>query len=139
MKTYILLSAVYLMLFVLSGCKKDGPPPAAITGRWNVVSDSTYTGVGLGNQLVVYTGKTGDYFNFISDNKLYTSESAVRDTLTYRFLSTKEIVLTPFGATINGIQDTSIIRTFSSNRLVIASKTLFTPAGIFGRVITLSR
>ena len=125
-------------MFFLPACKKDSHNPS-ITGNWNIVSDSTYTGIGTGNHPIAYAGKPGDYFNFQANGIIYTKEGTALDTLTYKLISNTQIVISPFGITLNGVPETSNIIAFTDNYLVIKAPEVFTPGGIFGRKISLSR
>jgi hypothetical protein len=123
---------------------QDGP------GHWNLVSDSTFEGVAQNNHPVDYTGQAGDYFSFGTDGHVYTKEGEVLDTLTYRVVSATGIIISDFGATFNGISDTSTITGLGGNSLttnngdvtaqtiVIESPFFLTPGGEFWRKVTLS-
>lgn len=128
---------VFVMVFLFA-CKKDNGN-ISITGKWNVLTDSTFVGVGLGNHLVTYVGKPGDYFNFGSNGTIYTKESATLDTLSYKLVSNTQIVIAPFGVILNGNSGTSQIIEFTHNHLIIKTPEIFTPGGIFGRTVSLSR
>ena len=91
---------IILMIFLFSCGKKDSSPDvdgSRLNGKWHLVSDSSFAGVGLGNHAVNYTGRAGDYFDFrpgghllnererhICCSKLYCY---VRHYGDYRFLS----------------------------------------------------
>jgi len=113
-----------LALF-LCGCKKDSNEPSII-GKWNIVSDSTYVGVGLSNVPFDYGGQPGDYYDFNFNGVVYINEAKVLDTSAYSLISSSQIVINSFegGATSN-------IKTFTTHNLVIESPLLLTPGGIF--------
>jgi hypothetical protein len=138
MRTNILILPFAFLLFFLPACKKDSNKPS-ITGKWNIVTDSTYAGVGAGNHPVAYAGQPGDYFNFQANGVVYTKEGAVLDTLTYKLISNTQIVISQFGITLNGVPETSNITEDTDNYLVIKAPGIITPGGIFGRKVTLSR
>jgi hypothetical protein len=144
------------ILLYLTACTKTAVPSkngmASLTGKWNLVNDSTYGGVGLSNRLTGYTGETGDYFNFSTNGNAYTKEGTVMDTLTYRMVSDTSIIISNFGLILNGIPDTSNIAVLTANSLtannrlapmvqmiVIESPFFITPGGEFWRKVTLSR
>jgi len=121
-------------------------------GDWNLVSDSTFEGVGLGNHPVDYAGQPGDYFSFTTDGHVYTREGAVLDTLTYKVVSDSTLIISDFGLIINGVPDTSTVTGLSAisltskngmntttQTIVIESPFFPTPGGVFWRKVTLSR
>lgn len=139
MRTSPLLVIAASLALCLYGCKKDNTNPSSIAGKWNIVSDSTFTGVGIGNHAVNYSGHPGDYFNFSINGTLYTKEGTILDTLTYRNVSDTAIIISSFGVIVNGVPETSRITTFTAHNLVINAPRINTPGGSFGRKITLSR
>jgi|HubBroStandDraft_5_1064220.scaffolds.fasta_scaffold48664_2 hypothetical protein len=121
-------------------------------GAWNLISDSTFEGVGLGNRPVDSTGLSGDYFSFSTDGYVYTKEGNLLDTLTYQMVSDSTVIISHFGIIINGIPDTCTITGLGANSLtgsndsgqtpetiVIESPFFLTPGGEFWRKVTLSR
>jgi hypothetical protein len=139
MKTkYSLLVVIAGFLICMHACKKDDGP-TSIFAKWNVVSDSTYTGVGITNHAVNYAGQPGDYFDFRTNGTLYTREGAVLDTLNFSFVSNTQIIIVGFGLIANGIPATSHITNFTAHSITIASPIALTPGGVFGRKVTLSR
>jgi len=121
-------------------------------GAWNLISDSTFEGVGSANHPVDSTGQPGDYFSFSTDGYVYTKEGNLLDTLTYQMVSATTAVISHFGIIINGIPDTSTIAGLGANSLtgsndsgqtpdtlVIESPFFLTPGGEFWRKVTLSR
>jgi hypothetical protein len=139
-----LIAAACILL--CSACKKQGlpmccganPPEVSVFHNWNIVSDSTYTGVGVTNHPVDYSGQPGDYFNVTTNGVIYTSEGGVLDTLTYKLLTDSTIVVSSFGITLNGVPATSNF-SFTATAMHISSPTIATPGGVFGRKISLSR
>jgi hypothetical protein len=127
------------LLLSLYACKKDNYVPGSITGRWVVVSDSTFVGVGINNHPVDYRGQPGDYFDFRTDGKVYTKEGAALDTMAYDLVSDTSIIIGSFGITLNGVPETSHITIFTADRLIIRAPVIATPGGVFGRTISLSR
>lgn len=112
---------------------------ARLTGKWGIISDSSYKGVGINNHLVVYNGQAGDYFDFRADGTLYIKEGSLLDTLSYQLISAKEIAITIFGATINSSSPVSHITTLNAHFATIASDKLVTPGGIIENTIKLKR
>jgi hypothetical protein len=121
--------------------------PGGITGKWNLVTDSTFEGVGSTNHPVDYTGEAGDYFDFSVNGSVYIKEGAVANTLTYKVVSDSSIIISDFGLIINGVPDTSTITGLTVNNglgltdqiIVIESPFFPTPGGEFWRKVTLSR
>ncbi len=134
---YTLLIPVSLMLF-LNACKKQ-PVQASILGKWIILSDSTYVGVGANNHPVNYTGVAGDYFDFRNDGFAYTKEGPVLDTLSYKLVSNTSMIIEDFGAILNGVPETSSINKLTTHELLIAAPRVITPGGVFGRTVHLSR
>jgi hypothetical protein len=144
------LSFLAILLY-LTACAKTAVPSnngmASLTGRWNLVNDSTYGGAGSSNRLTGYTGVAGDYFNFSNNGNAFTKEGTVLDTLTYRMVSDTSIIISNFGLILNGIPDTSNIAGLKANNglapvvqvIVIESPLFLTPGGEFWRKVTLSR
>jgi hypothetical protein len=134
-KVFLILTG---LLFCLYACKKDGNTPGSIAGRWNIVSDSSYTGVGINNHEVTYIGQYGDYYEFTTNGILYTKEGAALDTLRYTLAGDSLITIQSLAIT-NGIPQPGRIRTFTAHSLVIYGPYLLTPGGIFGSTVSLSR
>jgi hypothetical protein len=141
MKLFILLICSSLLV-CLNSCKKDnnvGNIPPSVIGKWNIVSDSTYVGVGAGNHPVNYKGQTGDYFDVRTDSYIYTKEGTVLDTLSYHINSDSTIVIQSFGATVNGVAPISHIANIGLYGVSIASPKLLSPGGVYWHKIVLSR
>ena len=141
MKTrYLFIMACAGLLLCLFTCKKDDNSInlSAITGKWNVVSDSTYVGVGVANHAVNYSGHPGDYFTFTTNGNIYTKEGAVLDTLNYNFVTDTGMVISAFGIVANGTPSVSRVK-FTANSLVITSAKVITPGGVFWRKASLTR
>ena len=140
MKTkYILLIAAGLLL-CLYACTKNGDTInlASITGKWNILTDSTYAGAGSSNHPVNYSGRAGDYFNIIANGVIYTKEGVVLDTLNYTMVGDTAMVITAFGIIANGVPSVSHI-TFTGHNLTITSPKALTPGGVFWRKTSLVR
>jgi len=130
-----------IISFLIS-CKKNFVSADAsnkgILGKWNIVSDSTSSGVGLANHAVSYAGQPGDYFDFINDSVIYTREGSVLDTLSYSLTSDTTIIISSFGITLNGILQPCEINDLTEHSLTIAPD-INTPGGVFGRKLSLHR
>jgi hypothetical protein len=140
------------VLLYLTACTKTAVPSneygtANLTGKWNLVNDSTFEGAGSSNHPVDYTGEAGDYFSFSANGYVYTKEGSVLDTLTFRMVSDTSIIISDFGLIVNGIPDTSTVTGLTANNglglkvqtIVIESPFFLTPGGEFWRKVTLSR
>ena len=119
-------------------CCGLNPPDVSIFHNWNIVSDSTYTGIGVTNHPVAYIGHPGDYFNVTTNGVIYMNEGGILDTLTYQLLTDSTIIVSSFGITLNGVPTTSNF-SFTATTMHISSPTIAIPAGVFGRKISLSR
>jgi hypothetical protein len=145
------LSFLAVLLYLTACTKADVSSnqyqPAGLAGKWNLVNDSTFEGIGLSNHLVDYTGEAGDYFSFSTNGYVNTKEGAVLDTLTYRIVSDTSVIISDFGLITNGVPDTSTITGLIANNglgltgqiIVIESPFFLTPGGEFWRKVTLSR
>jgi hypothetical protein len=140
------------VLLYLTACTKTQAPSndfgqAGLSGKWDLITDSTFEGVGSTNHPVDYMGEAGDYFNFGANGHAYTKEGNVLDTLTYTLASDTSLVISDFGGIFNGIPDTSSIKALTANNslglaahiIVIESPRFLTPGGEFWRKMTLSR
>jgi hypothetical protein len=149
---FVKLSFLAALLY-LTACSKSHTSPNGNEqlAEWILVTDSTFEGVAQNNHPVDYTGQPGDYFSFTTDGHVYTKEGEVLDTLTYTMVSSTGIIISDFGAIVNGVPDTSTITGLGSNSLiantgnfldqtiVIESPFFLTPGGEFWRKVTLSR
>jgi hypothetical protein len=144
------------LLLCLAACTKttgkktmlsNGPESPGIPGEWNLVTDSTFEGVGSANHPVNYTGEPGDYFSFSDNGYVYTKEGNVLDTLTYQVVSVTKIIISDFGLILNGVADTSTVTGLTgsidsgntADTIVIESPFFLTPGGEFWRKVTLYR
>ena len=75
---------------------------ATILGKWNIISDSSYAGIGINNHPVNYTGVAGDYYDFRTDGNVYIKEGPAFDTLSYSNVSDTAITIQAFGGNFNG-------------------------------------
>jgi hypothetical protein len=136
-----LVSAGFIIIFC--SCSKQSvsinSTAATIMGKWNLISDSGYTGVGTGNHLVGYIGQPGDYFDFRTDQNVYIKEGSSYDTIGYKIVTDSTIIIADFGLILNGVQDTSKIVNLTPDRVTIVSPVLYTPGGAFGRTVHLTR
>lgn len=143
--------SLLVVLLCWTACTKttsSNATESAVTGnKWNLVTDSTFEGVGSSNHPVDYTGVPGDYFSFGTDGYVYTKEGNMLDTLTYHQFSDTSIVISDFGVILNGVPDTCTITGLTGNldsgntaqTIVIESPFFLTPGGEFWRKVTLSR
>lgn len=144
MKQVIASSLTALTAIVLFSCSKDAVYQEdhfnpAIFGKWNIVTDSGFSGVGSGNHPVNYSGKPGDYFEFRTDGHVYIKEGASVETLSYTTTSATTMQITSFGIILNGVPEETLITNLSAHTATLNAPTLFTPGGVFGRKVNLSR
>jgi hypothetical protein len=149
MKLPFIKLSILVVLLYLTACAKttrssNYSKSGDITGKWNLVSDSTFEGIGASNHPFDYTGSIIDYFNFSSNGYVYTREGASLETLTYRMVLDSSIIISNFGITLNGVQDTSTISGLTATNgptqtIVIESHFISTPDGNFWRKVTLRR
>ena len=131
-------SSVFLLLLAVSicigACQKSKSREALINGKWNVVTDSVYTGVGLNNHLVVYPGKPGDFFEFTQDGKVSMNEYIVLQISTFT-VSNDSVTVYSFNGTTPGKGKI----TASADTLIITTGYVYTPGGVLGRTVRLGR
>lgn len=144
MKQVIALSLTALTAIVLFSCSKDAVYKEdhlnpTIFGKWNIVTDSGYSGVGLSNHAVNYSGKPGDYFDFRTDGFLYIKEGAGTETLSYTTTSATTMQISSFGIILNGVPQETQVTNLSAHTATLDAPTLFTSGGAFGRKVNLSR
>ena len=112
---------------------------AVISGKWNLISDSTFQGVGASNHPFNYIGQAGDYFDFRGDGNVYTKESSLFDTLSYDLISDTSIIIGSFGLIANGVPEVSQIITLTADDVIIYAPVDLTPGGEFGRTVRLHK
>lgn len=77
MKNLIAISSLFLAALTLFSCKKESQANPTVLGRWNLVSDSTYTqNPGASPIGTFYVGTQTDYYNFQPDGKLSWREKS---------------------------------------------------------------
>jgi len=137
--TFILLISICFLTLI--SCKKDSNVAVGIPGKWNLVNDSLYSvPLPLTFKPVYITGVAGDYFDFRNDYKVYIKEGTKLDTLPYVLTSASTIQISSFGTLNNVTPDSKFVMT--ANSLTITTSpgaTFITPAGIYYRVVHLSR
>ena len=143
MKYIISLGLIAFINFFLISCKKNLLPAndihASIIGKWNILNDSTFIGVGVNNHPVNYTGQMDDYFDFRRDGYIYIKENTIFDTLSYSLTSDTTILIASFGITINGVPEISRITNLTAHNATINAPFITTPGGAFGRKVNLNR
>jgi hypothetical protein len=110
-----------------------------LSGKWNILSDSSFSGVGVSNHAVNYTGQIGDYFDFKPDGELFIEENGKLDMLSYAFTSDSTITIDSFLNDANGVSETCDITDLTINHAIISTPILETPGGTFGRKVHLTR
>src|SRR5689334_15959764 len=119
---YFILFGVIAIIFFLGSCKKDissNEGNISILGKWNIVTDSSFSGVGLGNHEVNYAGQPGDYFDFSTNGKLYIREKGNLSTFNYTPTSDTTMIIDSFGIMLNGVPDTSSITNLTAHNATI--------------------
>ncbi len=131
MKQLILLCVIGVPFFLVS-CKKSSSPEAVagIIGKWNIINDSSYAGVGAGNHLVIYKGKEGDYYNFTSNGKLYINENGMLHTSIFSLTSDTTLIID---------SQTYTITNLPTHDVIISTPFVYSPGGAFGRKVTLGK
>ena len=133
-------------LFVLTGlvsCTKTNQSPAvlnSIVGKWNVVKDSLAWGVGPNLTISYYVGKSGDYFNFRTNNKVYIKEGTSLDSSVYQVMSDSTVVLNIYAERYNAISLVSKM-TFVPDGVTLRTPSVFVsnPGSYYLRIINLRK
>jgi hypothetical protein len=97
-----ILFTIIIVSLIASGfysCKNTGVYPASsIVGEWNIKVDSVETGIGPLDTTEVYIGKSGDYYDFRPDSKLYIKEGATLDTFAYKVVAANKVTISIVGS-----------------------------------------
>ena len=146
MKYAIQVSLAAFIVLALVSCTKNSAVirsaytgDITIMGKWNLVSDSTFAGVGAGNHAVNYTGQSGDYVDFNNDGNVYIKEGSNVNVYAYHNVSDTSLIIESFGITLNGVPETCLIEKLTIDHATISAPWVYTPGGTFGRTVTLSR
>jgi len=127
-----------LITFKKLSCRENNDKSASIFGKWNIKIDTSFVGQGASNHEVIYSGKSGDYFNFNSDGHIYIRENSILDTLTYT-ISSDSVLIKNFSPPYEG---KCMLESVSTHNIVISSGYFFTyqyHGQTFGRTIYLYR
>lgn len=133
------LSGIVCLYACMKSVHVDTSTSSGLQGRWDVVSDSAFQGIGYNNHPVDYTGMPGDYFDFRSNGYLYTNENGVQDTLPYQFTSDSSMVIGALGLIFNGTPEATEIIGLTAHSATLKAPIVVTSAGEFGRTVHLSR
>jgi hypothetical protein len=146
MKTSFVFALLFVF-FILTACKKNNIGTSAaipLTGKWAIVSDSTYAAVGpsANGAGYKYIGVAGDIFTF-TGNQLFIKEGNLKlDTATYTVvkdtLKLNYTYLNNGGVTIKGAAGLYIIVPIDDQNIELKA-TGITPAGIINEYIFLTR
>jgi hypothetical protein len=145
LKDLRLIAVAALMPGILSCIKPTryccglNPAPLAIAGKWNIVGDTTYSGVNTGANPTIYNGTADDYFDFRMDGYVYIKEGAAMDTLNYNQLSAAQVSISSFTQQKAGMIDTCTIAGFTLHNSIIVSPLLTPPSGPQQRKVGLTR
>lgn len=143
MKQIVSFGLTAFIIFFLIYCRKDSVSAndmnPTILGKWDILNDSVFVGVGISNHQESYIGQTGDYFDFRMDGFIYTKEGTNLDTLSYSLTSDTTIIIASFGLIGNGVPEISHITNLTAHSVTISAPTAITPGGEFGRKVILIR
>ncbi len=115
------------------------PNDSTISGSWDIVTDTSFGGVGINNSEYDYTGQPGDYYDFRTDSTIYSSEHGILDSFSYKRLSDTSIAISPFGQNLSAFVQPTNIHALTAHSVTIITPALFTPAGKQGRLLHLAR
>jgi hypothetical protein len=97
-------------LIFLAACKKNHDKSAAdmVSGKWKVSSlQETHTST-ADTVTYPYTGQSADYMDFRSDGKMYSFYDNYPDTIDYKVLSDKYLLLGGDSMQIKTLSDASL-------------------------------
>ena len=139
------LLAIILLFSIVTACTKPGCDPAnmngsmSLAGKWQVVQDSiSNSWLKTAPVITNYIGASGDYFDFRSDGFCYTKEGDAYDTLAYKQVSSKSIIMQNFGLVINGTTEASVV-TQTMTTANITTQNILSPSGTIFREVKLKR
>lgn len=147
--TIVALSAIFLY----AACSKSSsaaaknnisyastnPNDSTISGSWNIVTDTSFGGIGINNGEYDYTGQPGDYYDFRTDSTIYSSEHGILDSFSYKRLSDTSIAISPFGQDLSAFAQPTYIRALTVHSVTIITPVFLSPAGKQGRMLHLAR
>ena len=111
----------------------------SLSGKWQLVQDSiSNSWLKTAPVITNYIGASGDYFDFRTDGFCYTKEGDAYDTLAYKQVSSKSIILQNFGLVINGATEASVV-TETSTTANITTQNILSPSGTIFREVNLKR
>ena len=139
------LPAIIIFVYIITGCTKPGCDPAnmsgsmSLSGKWQLVQDSiSNSWLKTAPVISNHIGSSGDYFDFRADGFCYTKEGDAYDTLAYKQVSSKSIILQKFGLVINGTTEASAI-TQTGATVNITTQNILSPSGTIFREVNLRR
>jgi hypothetical protein len=133
---YLFLSLFALIIITIS-CTKNNS--VSIAGNWNLISDSTYSGIGIVSSIRNYKGLNSDYFYFNTNGLLYIKEDTLYDTLNYHIVDNNKIIIDSISLSENGEYTPSDITTLTEHAASIQVTGIPNPGGTYARCINLSR
>lgn len=119
LKSGCIIAAISMVTFV--SCSKDDDSPGTtelLQHNWGLDSITLRNHTATTDNTLVYYGLAQDYFDFRTDNKLYSQTNGTKDTSTYTLLNSNTLVLIHK----DGSRDTGIITTLTNNKLVGKTK-----------------
>lgn len=145
MKTIIGIVSVFIF-FALGSCEISPVNYSSLTGKWNIINDSTSILNDVPNKTDSHSnfiGGLADYYDFTSEGNLYVREGTNFDTLAFTFVSTNRINIIAFS--YNGTRfpggasmGTFVIEGLTGNNVTLGLSEL-TPDGKEIRIINLKK
>ena len=141
MKTIFVFILLVFFVFVYNSCSKTNSGKSGIyqiLGRWNILTDSFPAGGPSMSHFETYTGRDGDYFDFDTDSNLYIKEGNHYTTSAYHITSDSTITIADYFEG-NNYPVTYDVTNLTRHTVTIAIPWLYSPGGILGRIVHLSR
>ncbi|MDO6433114.1 hypothetical protein Q4E93_21070 [Flavitalea sp. BT771] len=120
MRQYIF--SIIILAVLGTGCGKSSEDgQVSIQKKWALVSDSSYSSIGIVYQVGGRAGTLTDYWDFRKDGHVYVKEGTSLDTMAYTLNSPGSITITGFSFSFDGPISACTIKTLTAHEAVIRS------------------
>jgi len=130
---------IILALFGARCGKSSGDGQISIQKMWTLVSDSTYSSIGIAAQRFGRAGTPTDYWDFRGDGHVYTKEGTILDTMSYTLNTPTTITISDFIWAFGLKSAVCTIKNLTAHEVVIRSNETIPPGWPVTRVLHLRR
>jgi len=130
---------IILALFGAQCGKSSGDGQVSIQKKWTLVSDSTYSSIGIVSHQDGRAGTLTDYWDFRKDGQVYMKEGTSLDTMSYTLNTPATITITDFIWAFGLQSAVCTIKDLTAHGVVIRSKETIPPGWPVIRVLHLRR